>query len=119
MSTVVANLFDREYDRPTATQEVAMLNYVVRRLMIGAVTLFLLTIAVFLMLRVMPGDQVVCPGGFCDREYMEARRVELGLDKPYFPVSVDASRGAAWWLLVPLAGAAGFAAWRAKAGRRA
>jgi hypothetical protein len=95
-----------------------MLNYVLRRLMIGAVTLLLLTIAVFLMLRVMPGDQVVCPGGFCDK-YMEARRIELGLDKPYFPVSLDASRTDAWWLLVPLAGAAGFAAWRARAGRRA
>jgi hypothetical protein len=33
----------------------------------------------------------------------------LGLDRPYFPISVDTSSGQDWWVLaVPVAGIAGF-----------
>ena len=90
-----------------------MTAFIIRRLIATSFILVFLSIAVFTMLRVMPGDDVVCPG-FCSPEQIAAAREAQGLDKPYFPVSADTSRDQDWWLLVlPAAGAAlAYGAWR-------
>ncbi len=53
--------------------------------------LVLLSIATFALLRLAPGDAALISsgGGFVSREDVAARREELGLNKPYFPISVD------------------------------
>ncbi len=56
--------------------------YIRRRLIIAVFVLFVLSVATFLVLRVVPGDDVVCPG-FCPPEQIEALREELGLNDPY------------------------------------
>ena len=68
-----------------------MTNFIIRRLIIAALILVLLSIATFAMLRITPGDAALISsgGGFIAAEEVEARREELGLNKPYFPVSVD------------------------------
>lgn len=87
-----------------------MLSFIVRRMMVAAVVLFLLSIATFTLLRIMPGDDVICPG-FCSHAEREDRRVEYGLDKPWFPVSVTADSGAWWLIVLPVAAFGGYAAW--------
>lgn len=90
-----------------------MLSFIVRRMTVAVVVLILLSIATFTMLRIMPGDDVICPG-FCSREEREARRIEYGLDKPWFPVSVEAESGVWWALVLPVAAAGGYAAWHSR-----
>ena len=83
-----------------------MTRFIIRRLIATAFILVFLSIAVFTLIRVMPGQTLICEG-FCPPGRIEADRIERGLDKPYFPVSLDLSRGQDWWLLaVPAAGAA-------------
>jgi hypothetical protein len=83
-----------------------MLQFIVRRLIIGAVTVVLLSLVVFAVLRIAPGDDVVCPG-FCSPEQIAALRQERGLDKPLFPVSANVSADQDWWMLaVPAVGGA-------------
>lgn len=88
-----------------------MAAFIVRRLMATVTVLFLLSLAVFFLLRVMPGDDVICQS-FCTKEHREALRQEYGLDKPLFPVSVEADASNLWLLVVPAAGLAGYAAGR-------
>ena len=67
-----------------------MQAYILRRLMSGVLILFILSLVVFLLLRVAPGDPVRLRCGLgCNDERYNAIEIELGLDKPYFPVSVD------------------------------
>ncbi len=94
-----------------------MATFIVRRLMATVTVLFLLSLAVFFLLRVMPGDDVFCPS-FCSIEHREALRHEYELDKPLFPVSVEADASNLWLLVVPAAGLAGYASWRAARRRR-
>lgn len=89
-----------------------MLRFIVRRMMVCVVVLFLLSIATFTLLRIMPGDDVVCPS-FCSKEEREARRHEYGLDKPWFPVSPSEGTSAWWMLVLPAAAAGGYVAFRA------
>jgi peptide/nickel transport system permease protein len=58
-------------------------NYILGRLAQGVVTLFLLTLLVFFMLRLLPGDaaRAVLPPGAPESDVADMRRV-LGLDKP-------------------------------------
>ena len=86
-----------------------MTRFIIRRLMATAFILVLLSIAVFVLIRVMPGD-ASCPG-LIPKDSCDARRAELNLDQPYFPLSLDFSRGLDWWLLAaPVAALAAYAA---------
>lgn len=77
-------------------------------MMLVPLILFLLSLATFTMLRVMPGA-FFCET-LCDKEQYEAEREARGLNKPYFPVSLDMSANQDWWLLaLPLAALAGYA----------
>lgn len=63
--------------------------YLARRLLLALFTLWLVTVVVFLLLRVAPGDAVVAaiaqaPGeGTLSAEQIDARREALGLNRPY------------------------------------
>jgi hypothetical protein len=94
-----------------------MVNFIIRRLIASAIVIVLLSVATFAVLRVLPGAQVTCePGVLCNREYIEAKRKELGYDKPYFPVSFEggASPQDAWLLVLPALGVAALAGVRWK-----
>jgi peptide/nickel transport system permease protein len=66
-------------------------NFIIRRLIISVFIIFLLSIATFTLLRVAPGDAALLAqgGGFVPEEQVEAKREELGLNKPYFPISIN------------------------------
>ena len=66
-----------------------MQTFILRRLLSGAVILFVLSVTVFLLLRIVPGDPAIRRCGLnCTRAGIDAIHQELGLDKPYFPVEV-------------------------------
>ena len=60
-----------------------MQAYIIRRLITGVFILFVLSIVVFLLLRIAPGDpaKLRCP--FCPEDQLEGIRAELGLNDPY------------------------------------
>jgi peptide/nickel transport system permease protein len=61
-----------------------MQTFIIRRLLIGALILFVLSVVVFLLLRIVPGDPAVRRCGLnCKEEQIEAIRVEYGYDKSY------------------------------------
>lgn len=68
-----------------------MTNYICRRILIAFVILFVLSIAVFALLRIAPGNAELLQagGGFIAQEQLDALKKEKGLDKPYFPISVE------------------------------
>jgi len=69
-----------------------MQTFIVRRLLIGVVILFVLSVTVFVLLSVVPGDPAKQRCGLgCKDEQIKAIRQELGLDKPRFPVVITAS----------------------------
>lgn len=68
-----------------------MQAYIIRRLMSGVMILFILSVVVFLLLRIAPGDPAKLRCAFCPQAQLDGIREELGLNKPYFPVSVDAT----------------------------
>jgi peptide/nickel transport system permease protein len=63
-----------------------MLGYIVRRLLMVIPTLIGVAVAVFFLIRVMPGDPVVvklrADGAAVTEETIQAERKRLGLDKP-------------------------------------
>jgi peptide/nickel transport system permease protein len=62
-----------------------MQTYILRRLLVGALILFVLSITVFILLQIVPGSDVVklkC-GLNCTPEGIKAERERLGLDDPY------------------------------------
>jgi peptide/nickel transport system permease protein len=62
-----------------------MQTYILRRLLIGAIVLFVLSVAVFILLRVVPGSdpaELRC-GLSCTEEGIAATREEMGLNDPY------------------------------------
>jgi peptide/nickel transport system permease protein len=63
--------------------------YIIRRLISGVIILFILSIAVFVLLRVVAGDSAspLC-GLNCTEEGLADVREQLGLNDPYFPVSL-------------------------------
>lgn len=71
-----------------------MTNYIIRRVLISFVILFVLSIAVFALLRMAPGDAELLGvgGGFITQEQLDALKAERGLNKPYFPVSVTPTK---------------------------
>lgn len=68
-----------------------MRAYIIRRLITGVFVLFILSIVVFLMLRIAPGDPAALRCPFCPQEQLDAVRENLGLNKPYFPISGEGS----------------------------
>ncbi len=63
-----------------------MQTFIARRLLIGVVILFVLSVTVFILLSVVPGDPAKQRCGLgCKDEQIKAIRHELGLDKPRFP----------------------------------
>jgi len=61
-----------------------MLGYTLRRLLQAVFTLFALTILIFLLLKMMPGDPAVVMAGIGARlETIEGIREELGLNRPW------------------------------------
>jgi peptide/nickel transport system permease protein len=70
-----------------------MLWYVIRRLVMVIPTLIGVAIAVFFLIRVMPGDVVVvklrADGAAISEETIQAERKRLGLDKPLYAQFVD------------------------------
>jgi peptide/nickel transport system permease protein len=66
-----------------------MQTFILRRLLSGIVILFVLSVTVFLLLRIVPGDPAIRRCGLnCTRAGIDAIHKELGLDKPYFPVEL-------------------------------
>jgi peptide/nickel transport system permease protein len=67
-------------------------NYIIRRLVTSVFILFFLSIAVFALLRIAPGNATLLQagGGFIEKERLEALEKEKGLDRPYFPISFTA-----------------------------
>lgn len=66
-----------------------MTSYLIRRLLIGAVTLVLITFVVYGLVRAMPGDPLAIqaaedPNVRIAQERIEQRRRELGLDRPFY-----------------------------------
>lgn len=68
-----------------------MQRYIARRLIQSAFILFVLSVAVFLLLRIAPGaDPALLRCGIsCTEEKREAIREGLGLNLPYYPISLD------------------------------
>jgi peptide/nickel transport system permease protein len=70
-----------------------MLWYVIRRLLLVIPTLVGVAVAVFFLIRVMPGDVVVvklrADGAAISEEAIQAERKRLGLDKPLYAQFVD------------------------------
>jgi peptide/nickel transport system permease protein len=61
-----------------------MREYLLKRVVLMVPTLFLVTILVFLMMRMIPGDVVIqMLEGYAYADTVEALRRELGLDKPF------------------------------------
>ena len=61
-----------------------MLGYTMRRLLQVAFTLFALTVLIFLLLKLMPGDPAVVMAGLgAQLETIEGIREELGLNRPW------------------------------------
>jgi peptide/nickel transport system permease protein len=66
-----------------------MQTFIIRRLLIGIVILFVLSVTVFLLMRVVPGDPAIRKCGLnCTKAGIEQIHKDLGLDKPYFPVEL-------------------------------
>ena len=70
-----------------------MRDYIIRRLLQGGVLLVLLSIAVFILLRIAPGaDPAIIKCGLgCNEIKLAQLRLDLGLNNPYFPVSFESS----------------------------
>ena len=69
-----------------------MKGYIAQRLTIGAVTLFGMSIVIFLLLRLAPGnivDILFSTGGYVNPSERAAIERELGLDKPVWAQYVD------------------------------
>ena len=67
-----------------------MQTFIIRRLLIGAMILVVLSVVVFLLLRIVPGDPAIQKCGLnCTEDQIAAIRHEMGLDKPYFPIDLD------------------------------
>lgn len=67
-----------------------MSSYIFRRLLAMVPTVFLVTLVVFVLVRLAPGDPVLNEFGLeVEPEIVEARREELGLNRPIFVQYVD------------------------------
>src|SRR2546423_2032244 len=74
-----------------------MIWYVIRRLFLAIPTLIGVAVAVFFLIRVMPGDVVVvklrADGAAISEETIQAERKRLALDKPLYAQFIDYMAG--------------------------
>jgi peptide/nickel transport system permease protein len=69
-----------------------MQTFIIRRLLSGVVILFVLSVTVFLLLRIVPGDPAIRICGLnCTKAQINAIHEQAGLNKPYFPVEISPS----------------------------
>jgi peptide/nickel transport system permease protein len=67
-------------------------TYAIKRVSMLFPLLFGVSVLTFIMLRIVPGDAAVARAGFAATpELVEDLRHDMGLDDPYFPISVNAS----------------------------
>jgi peptide/nickel transport system permease protein len=67
-----------------------MWEYLLKRVLLMVPTLFLVTVLVFLMMRMIPGDVVIqMLEGYAYADTVEALRHELGLDRPMYVQYVE------------------------------
>jgi peptide/nickel transport system permease protein len=65
-----------------------MQTFIIRRLLIGVVLLFILSVSVFLLLRIVGGNPVILRCQLnCKEAQIKALEEEYGLNGPYFPVA--------------------------------
>ena len=66
-----------------------MRQYVIRRLLQSVLILFVLSVLVFLLLRIAPGGNpaLLRCGLNCPTERLEGIEEEIGVNDPYFPIS--------------------------------
>jgi peptide/nickel transport system permease protein len=82
-----------------------MREYLLKRLLLMIPTLFLVTILVFLMMRLIPGDVVLqMLEGYAYADSVETLRRELGLDKPMYIQYLE-------WMSNLLRGNLGYSLW--------
>jgi peptide/nickel transport system permease protein len=76
-----------------------MLSFIIRRVLLVIPTLIGVAVAVFFLIRVMPGDVVVvklrADGANISQETIDAERKRLGLDKPLYAQFADYMTGLA------------------------
>src|SRR5215204_5002918 len=90
-------------------------TYLIRRLLLALVTIFGVTVVIFLAMRVLPGDPLAMIYGEATGIYvlseaeLQAARASLGLDRPlhmqYFDWIVDVARGDlghSFWIDTPI-----------------
>src|SRR3546814_3559545 len=86
------------------TPDLAMLTYIARRIGIGLLMLIALSVLVFVLLRLAPGDAIdayINPAAPLSMDELAALRARLGLDQP-LPVQYFG------WLLAAISGDFGF-----------
>ena len=69
-----------------------MTEYIIRRLLSAIPSLVLVSIIIFSLVRLVPGDVVMArlaEGGYADDEQLAAMRAELGIDRPFVTQYVD------------------------------
>src|SRR5688572_9468824 len=69
-----------------------MTAYVIRRLLLAVVTVFMVATVSFFMIRIAPGDALIAKlagGGRITPAELERGRAELGIDKPVLEQYVD------------------------------
>ena len=60
-----------------------MANYIARRLLLGAIVIFLVSIIVFCLVQILPGDPALyILGTNAPKEQLDFFRHEWGLDRP-------------------------------------
>jgi ABC-type dipeptide/oligopeptide/nickel transport system permease component len=67
-----------------------MWAYIIRRLLVISPTLFFLSLLIFLIVRVIPGDPAqIMAGEYATKENVELIRKQLGLDRPLHVQYID------------------------------
>ena len=60
-----------------------MINYIIRRIIISAITILTIATIIFLMMRLIPGDPArIFAGETATQEDVERLRSQMGLDQP-------------------------------------
>jgi peptide/nickel transport system permease protein len=67
-------------------------RYIARRILLAIPSLLLVTLFIFSLVRLLPGDVViarVAEGGFADEEQLAKMRADLGIDRPFVTQYLD------------------------------
>ena len=69
-----------------------MTEYIIRRLLSAIPSLVLVSVIIFSLVRLVPGDVVMArlaEGGYADDEELAKMRAELGIDRPFVVQYID------------------------------